>query len=89
AEGKVVISQEGEVEGELISSSADVSGYVNGDVRVEERLLLKSTARLEGNIFTHRLVMEEGAFFDGKCEMERQSGPRREIAPAETRESGE
>lgn len=67
--GKVSVAQEGAIEGEIFAASADISGHVNGDLHVEERLLLRSTAQVEGNIHTQRLVMEEGAAFDGKCEM--------------------
>lgn len=69
AEGKVVVAQEGQVEGEVNADNADIAGRVEGDVRIEARLILKSTARIEGNIFTNRLVVEEGAFYNGKCEM--------------------
>lgn len=69
AEGKVVVAQEGEVEGEVASSNADIAGRIDGDVRVENRLILKSTARIEGNIYTDRLVIEEGAVYNGSCEM--------------------
>lgn len=71
AEGRVVLAQEGVVEGELLASNADIAGRVEGDVRVETRLILKGTARIEGNIYTNRLVMEEGAVYNGQCEMGR------------------
>ena len=67
--GKVSIAPEGAVEGEIHASSADVSGRIEGEVHIEERLLLRSTANVEGNIQTARLVMEEGATFNGRCQM--------------------
>lgn len=71
AEGRVVLAQEGIVEGEVVSSNADIAGRVEGDVRVEVRLILKSTAHIEGNVYTNRLVVEEGAVYNGQCEMGR------------------
>jgi cytoskeletal protein CcmA (bactofilin family) len=71
AEGRVVLAQEGVVEGELLASNADIAGRVEGDVRIETRLILKGTARIEGNVYTNRLVMEEGAVYNGQCEMGR------------------
>lgn len=68
-EGKIVIAQEGEVEGEVVAENADIAGRIDGDVRIDGRLILKSTARIEGNIFTDRLVIEEGAVYNGNCEM--------------------
>ncbi|MEF8815765.1 MAG: polymer-forming cytoskeletal protein [Salinibacter sp.] len=68
-EGKTMIAEEGEVEGEIIATNVEIAGQVQGDIRVEERLVLKSTARVDGTIETDRLVVEEGAQFTGECEM--------------------
>jgi cytoskeletal protein CcmA (bactofilin family) len=68
-EGKAMISESGSVDGEIIATNADVAGRVQGDIEIEERLVLKSTARVEGNIETDRLVVEEGAEFTGECKM--------------------
>lgn len=69
-DGKVIIAQEGSINGELLASSADVAGSVEGQMKVSERIVLKSTARITGDILTGRLVVEEGAIFEGKCVME-------------------
>lgn len=68
-EGKVMIAEEGSVKGEIIATTADIAGQVHGEIHVEERLVLKSTARVDGEIETERLVVEEGAQFTGECEM--------------------
>jgi len=68
-EGKTMIAEEGEVEGEIIATNVEVAGQVQGEIHVEERLVLKSTARVDGTIETDRLVVEEGAQFTGECEM--------------------
>lgn len=67
--GKVIVAQEGSVEGEIKAASLDVAGRVHGEVVVEERVVLKSSAQIEGNIHTARLVVEEGATFNGRCQM--------------------
>jgi len=69
-EGKAMIAEQGEVEGDIISTNAEIGGRVEGEVHVEERLVLKSTAQVDGTIETHRLVIEEGAQFTGECEMD-------------------
>lgn len=68
-QGKAMIAESGSVDGEIIATNADVAGRVQGDIEIEERLVLKSTARVEGNIETDRLVVEEGAQFTGECTM--------------------
>jgi len=68
-QGKAMIAEGGSVDGEVIATNADVAGRIQGEIEVEERLVLKSTARVEGTIETDRLVVEEGAQFTGECKM--------------------
>lgn len=68
-EGRAIIAEKGVVDGTLVAVNADVAGVVLGEIRVSERLLLKASARVEGTVRTGRLVMEEGASFDGQCDM--------------------
>ncbi len=67
--GKVVIGQQGIVEGEIICNSADISGRVKGLIKVDELTSLKSTSRLEVELYTKQLFIEVGAIFTGKCDM--------------------
>jgi len=67
--GKVVIGQQGFVEGTIICKNADISGKVKGTLKVEELTSLKATSRLEGELFTKQLFIEVGAIFTGKCDM--------------------
>ncbi|PSQ78381.1 MAG: hypothetical protein BRD37_02995 [Bacteroidetes bacterium QH_8_67_23] len=47
-DGRVIVTQEGVVEGELHAADADVAGSMRGEIYVSERLMLKSTARIDG-----------------------------------------
>ena len=67
--GKVVIGQQGIVEGDIVCNSADISGRVKGTVRVDELTTMKSTLRLEVELFTKQLFIEVGAIFTGRCDM--------------------
>lgn len=67
--GKAVIAQEGVVDGDVHASDADVAGALTGEINVKGRLVLKETARVNGIIRTSRLIVEEGAQFEGSCEM--------------------
>ena len=68
-EGKVIVTQEGVIDGDLTAASADVAGTVIGEISVKDRLVLKSTAAVDGSLRSSRLVIEEGAVFGGKCHM--------------------
>jgi len=79
--GRIIVAQDGVVEGEMEASSADVAGRVKGDLRIEERLVLRSSARVEGTIQTGRFIVEEGAMFDGECTMGARTVQSEEIEP--------
>lgn len=83
-DGKVIVTQEGVVDGELSAASADVAGSVMGEIVVRDRLVLKSSAAVDGNVRASRLVVEDGAVFGGKCQMgQAVAAPKmQEAAPA-------
>ncbi|MBO7131347.1 MAG: polymer-forming cytoskeletal protein [Fibrobacterales bacterium] len=74
----LVLEQSGVVEGDLEVATASLSGTVKGNVKVSGKLTLESTARLEGDIDTKELVIHEGAFFQGKCQMGGAKAPKAE-----------
>jgi cytoskeletal protein CcmA (bactofilin family) len=67
--GKAIVAEAGTIEGEIIATNADIAGNVQGEIHVEDQLVLKRTARVDGTIKTDRLVVEEGAIFTGECHM--------------------
>ena len=67
--GKIVIGQTGEVEGDLTCKQADISGVVKGILKCEEFVSLKSTSKVEVDMVTKQLFIEVGAVFTGKCQM--------------------
>lgn len=67
--GRLVIGASGHIEGEILCQNADVEGFFNGKITVQEQLSLKSTARLTGDIIANKLAIEPGASFTGSCSM--------------------
>jgi cytoskeletal protein CcmA (bactofilin family) len=68
-DGRTVVAAGGLVDGEVVSTSAEIAGTVKGHVTVRERLVLKADAVVEGDIRTDKLIVEDGATFNGRCEM--------------------
>lgn len=68
SKAKVVIGETGEVEGNIYSNEAEISGKVLGNIKITETLFLKATANLKGNIISNKLVIENGADFNGYCQ---------------------
>lgn len=67
--GKLVLGATGTVEGEVSCQNADISGAINGKIKVSELLALKSSSKLTGEIITNKLSIEPGASFSGSCSM--------------------
>lgn len=66
---KVVIGDSSTIKGNIVSAEAEISGKVEGEVVCSDLLFLKKTAFINGNITTQKLVVENGAVFNGKCQM--------------------
>lgn len=66
---KVVIGQDGNFEGDMQCKEASIEGYITGKVEINGLLYIKKTARIEGEIFYKRLIVEEGANISGSLTM--------------------
>lgn len=69
SKSKVVIGGTGVIEGNIVCQNAYIDGRVNGNVEVSELLILSATANVMGDIKIKKLVVQEGAKFNGKCSM--------------------
>lgn len=69
SKSKVALGNSSHVEGNIISLNADIEGEVKGKLEIAELLVLKSTAVINGDIVTGKLVVEPGAVFNGGCKM--------------------
>lgn len=66
-EGKVLIGQSGNAITDIEARVVVIGGIVRGNIYATERVILLTTGKVEGNIITPSLVMEEGVKFEGKC----------------------
>jgi cytoskeletal protein CcmA (bactofilin family) len=69
SKSKIALGQGCQVEGNIIAQNADIEGEVKGRVEVTELLVLKSTAVVNGDISTGKMIVETGAVFNGSCKM--------------------
>lgn len=65
----VVIGKEGEVEGNVQAKHVFLAGKVRGNIHVPGKVALETKAVVLGDIKASRLVIDEGALFNGKCIM--------------------
>ena len=65
---KVVVGISGKVLGNIQAYAAEISGKVLGNIEVADILFIKATAKVEGNISSNKLIIENGADLDGFCQ---------------------
>ncbi len=69
SKSKIVLGDGSIVEGNIYAQNAEIEGAVQGALEIKDVLNLKSTASIDGDIHTAKLVTEPGARFNGKCHM--------------------
>ncbi|MAP61670.1 MAG: hypothetical protein CMF82_01805 [Candidatus Marinimicrobia bacterium] len=72
-QGKVHTSKGSIINGNVQSNSAYINGKVVGDLVVREKVVLAKFSQLKGNLVSSTLTIEEGAKFDGLCNMQDKS----------------
>jgi len=66
---KILIGQDGVVEGDIEGQQADILGKVSGKVMVKDLLNLRGKALVRGNIYAGKLQIEPTVTFNGECHM--------------------
>ncbi len=70
----LIVGESAHVDAEIEVECLYVSGTLRGSARVSQRIELASTARVQSNLSTSTLRVEEGALFTGHCSMGQNSG---------------
>ena len=70
--GTLIVGNNGQVDADIEVAVATIHGTVNGDIIASQRLELGRAAKVNGNIQTPSLVIEQGAVFEGSCRMVQQ-----------------
>lgn len=69
SKGKLIVTGNGKIIGNITSADADIAGKIEGEVKVSNKLTLRASAVIDGNIYTKTLIVEEGAQINGSCRM--------------------
>lgn len=79
---QVVVAQGGEVEAELRAEHITVAGRVRGDLFASVKIELTPSADVQGDIASPRILIREGATFEGQVFMS-ESGKKKAAEPAD------
>lgn len=67
--GTLIVGAGGQVDANIEVAVATIQGVVNGDIVAGQRIELGRAGKLNGNIQTPSLVIEQGGIFEGSCKM--------------------
>jgi cytoskeletal protein CcmA (bactofilin family) len=71
--GGLIIGETGEVEADIEVISISVNGRVKGSIKAKDKIEIFSKGRVIGSVTAPKLTIEDGAFFQGSCQMEMKS----------------
>ena len=70
-DGALTIGEKGEINGDVTALSLITAGKITGNIKIDDSIEILSTASIRGDIACKTMVMDENAFFEGNCKMNR------------------
>lgn len=86
-EGDAILGKTASVKGTINANSVIIEGTVNGSITAKDKIAMKATANMHGDIKAKRLSVEDGVTFVGKCDVN-PAGVTSSKAEAEASEAG-
>ncbi len=86
--GDAVIGKSAVIKGNLTVNAVSIEGTIHGNVTAKDRIEMKSSARVTGDIKAKRLSVEDGVTFVGRSEVN-PSGTPSPITAAPVADNGE
>lgn len=69
SDNTLIIGETGHVDAEIDCGVVSIRGRVSGQVRGRQRIELLSGCRVQARLVAPKLLIEDGAFFEGDCQM--------------------
>jgi len=77
-EHNLTVGPNGRIRANVNAKEVVIHGRVDGNISGTDRVELRKTAVLAGDIATQRIVIEDGAYFKGGIDIRKDQTPRRE-----------
>jgi cytoskeletal protein CcmA (bactofilin family) len=78
---RLTIGPHGRVKANVIACAVVVEGKLEGNIQASDRVDLKQSAVVTGDIATQRISIDEGAYFKGGVNIQREA-PKKEVVHA-------
>jgi cytoskeletal protein CcmA (bactofilin family) len=77
---RLTVGPNGNVKADVSAKAVVILGKLEGKVNASERVELRKSAVVNGDVVTQRIAIEEGAFLKGKVDVQKETG--KAAAPA-------
>ncbi len=78
SDGELQIGDNGDIDGEIKVCRVVVSGTVRGSLSASESVEITATGKVLADVYTPSLTIDDGAFFEGRCSMDRQDDQKKD-----------
>ncbi|MFB3905870.1 MAG: polymer-forming cytoskeletal protein [Acidobacteriota bacterium] len=85
----VTVGKNGRVKADIWGKIISVEGEVHGNIFGEEKIVIRSSGVLHGNITAPRVTLEDGSKFKGSIDMDSRPAERQSSAVREPKPEGE
>jgi cytoskeletal protein CcmA (bactofilin family) len=85
AGNRLTIGPNGKVKANITCRSVSIGGKLEGNIRATDRVDLRQTAIVLGDIATQRISIEDGAYFKGGVDIQRETAKPQTAAKPETK----
>ena len=82
SEGLLIIEEEAAITAKIRAEEVVIQGQVKGQVEASLRVELASSSRVDGDVATPSLVINEGAVFNGRTTMEQAAAEEKIASPS-------
>ena len=69
SEHTLIVGESGKVDAEIDCGVVSIRGTVTGKVQGRQRIELLAGSKVQATLVSPKLMIEEGAFFQGQCDM--------------------
>ena len=69
-QNNLTIGQEGDINANIYARSVTIEGNLKGDIYGDEKVVIKKSGNVNGNVIAPRVSLEDGARFKGSMDMD-------------------
>jgi len=82
SDNTLIVGETGKVDADVECAVVSIRGSLSGRVQARDRIELLAGSHVQATLVSPRLVIEEGAFFQGECDMSPAAEGRKVPAPS-------